>query len=66
MKAWEEEEKSHSKRTLKFSTLCAQAGNEGRREHGAKGGGESSSIKGYIFRLLLILFCHRATEVRPV
>lgn len=66
MKAWGEEEKSHSKPILKFPTSGAQAENERRREHGAKGGGESSSIKGYIFRLLLILFCHCATEARPV
>lgn len=54
--------KTHSK----FPTSGAQAGNEGRREHGAKGGGESSSIQGCIFRLLLILFCHCATKARPV
>lgn len=66
MKAWEEEEKSHSKPTLKFLTLGAHAGNVGRREHRAKGGGESFSIQGYIFRLLLILFCHCAAEARPV
>lgn len=66
MKAWEEEEKFHSKPTLKFLTSGAHAGNVGRREHRAKGGGESFSIQGCIFRLLLILLCHCATEARPV
>lgn len=55
MKAWEEEEKNPIQNPLLSFQLWVPK--QEMREHGAKGGGESSSIKGYIFRLLLILFC---------
>lgn len=62
MKAWEKKKKSHSKTLLSFRLWVSEQ--EMREGGGMRGKGESSFSQGYIFGVLLVVFCHCAAEIK--